>query len=355
MSPSAAPVRRSGSTARRSARYRGAVMTRNGSPPIPSHLARQYGRYGYRKIAGLLEQAGWLVNDKRVERIWRREGLKVPHKQPKRGRLWLADGSCIRLRPEHRNHVWSYDFVEDRTHDGRKYRMLNVIDEFTHECLAIRVARKLKAIDVIDVLSDLFILRGVPGHIRSDNGPEFVAKAVQEWITAVGAKTAYIAPGSPWENGYVESFNARLRDELLDGEIFYTLREAQIVIESWRRHFNTIRPHESLGYKPPAPEVFVPAFAAWPAALRCFVAKEMRDEAVSRFMKGDGNNYGNCPDRRQVNRIRAHCLDPLVISLNIGLKPCNFQPMARTARSQGLRDDSMLASWAVLCETQPLS
>jgi putative transposase len=146
--------------------------------------------------------------------------------------------------------------------------MLNVIDEFTHECLAIRVARKLKAIDVIDVLSDLFILRGVPGHIRSDNGPEFVAEAVQAWITAVGAKTAYIERGSPWENGYIESFNARLRDELLNGEIFYTLREAQIVIESWRRHYNTIRPHASIGYKPPAPEVFVPAFAAWPAALR---------------------------------------------------------------------------------------
>jgi putative transposase len=183
-------------------------------------------------------------------------------------RLWLADGSCIRLRPEQRNHVWSYDFVEDRTHNGRKYRMLNVLDEFTHECLAIRVARKLKAIDVIDVLSDLFILRGVPAHIRSDNGPEFVAKAVQEWIAAVGAKTAYIERGSPWENGYIESFNARLRDELLNGEIFYTLREAQIVIESWRRHYNTIRPHASIGYKPPAPEVFVPAFAAWPAALR---------------------------------------------------------------------------------------
>ena len=173
-------------------------------------LARHYGRYGYRKITALLRDAGWLVNDKRVERIWRREGLKVPAKQPKRGRLWLADGSCIRLRPQHRNHVWSYDFVEDRTHNGRKFRMLSVIDEFTHECLAIRVERKLKAIDVIDVLSDLFILRGVPGHIRSDNGPEFVAKAVQEWIAAVGAKTAYIAPGSPWENGYVESFNARL-------------------------------------------------------------------------------------------------------------------------------------------------
>jgi putative transposase len=225
-------------------------------------LARQYGRYGYRKIAELLRStAGWVVNDKRVERIWRREGLKVPAKQPKRGRLWLNDVSCIRLRAERPNHVWSYDFVEDRTHDGRKYRMLNVIDEFTHECLAIRVSRKLKAVDVIDVLSDLFILRGVPGHIRSDNGAEFIAKAVQEWIAAVGAKTAYIAPGSPWENGFIESFNARLRDELLDGEIFYSLKEAKIVIESWRRHYNTVRPHGSIGYKPPAPEVFVPAMS----------------------------------------------------------------------------------------------
>ena len=195
-------------------------------------MVRQYGRYGYRKIAELLRRAGWLVNDKRVERIWRREGLKVPAKQPKRGRLWLNDGSCIRLRAERPNHVWSYDFVEERTHDGRKFRMLNIIDEFTHECLAIRVSRRLKSIDVIDVLSDLFILRGVPGHVRSDNGPEFVAKAVQEWIGAVGANTAYIAPGSPWENGFIESFNARLRDELLDGEIFYTLREAQIIIEA---------------------------------------------------------------------------------------------------------------------------
>ena len=221
-------------------------------------LVRQYGRYGYRKIAELLRStAGWVINDKRVERIWRREGLKVPAKQPKKGRLWLADGSCIRLRAEYQNHVWSYDFVEDRTHEGKKYRMLNLIDEFTHECLAIRVDRRLKSIDVIDVLSDLFILRGVPGHIRSDNGPEFVAKAVQTWITAVGAKTAYITPGSPWENGFIESFNARLRDELLNGEIFYSLAEAKIVIESWRRHYNTVRPHGSLGYKPPAPEVFV--------------------------------------------------------------------------------------------------
>ena len=172
----------------------------------------------------------------------------------------------MRLRPEHPNHVWSYDFVEDRTHDGRKYRMLNIIDEFTHECLAIRINRRLKAIDVIDLLSDLFILRGIPGHIRSDNGPEFVAKGVQEWIASVGAKTAYIEPGSPWENGYIESFNARLRDELLNGEIFYTLREFQIVIESWRRHYNAVRPHASLGYKPPAPEVFEPALTAWPAS-----------------------------------------------------------------------------------------
>jgi transposase InsO family protein len=162
-------------------------------------LARQYGRYGYRKIAELLRRAGWLVNDKRVERIWRREGLKVPVRQPKRARLWLNDGSCIRLRAEHPNHVWSYDFLEERTHEGRKLRLLNIIDEFTHECLAIRVSRRLKSIDVIDVLSDLFILRGIPEHIRSDNGPEFLAKAVQEWIGAVGAKTTYITPGSPWE------------------------------------------------------------------------------------------------------------------------------------------------------------
>ena len=224
-------------------------------------LAIQYGRYGYRRITALLRNAGWVVNVKRVERIWRREGLKVPAKQPKRGRLWLNDGSCVRLRPEYPNHVWSYDFVEDRTHNGKKYRMLNVIDEFTRECITIRVARQLKSTDVIDVLSDLFILRGIPGHIRSDNGPEFVAKAVRDWITAVGARTAYIMSGSPWENGYCESFNSKLRDELLNGEIFYTLQEARVIIERWRRHYNTVRPHSSLGYKPPAPEAL-----QWPAS-----------------------------------------------------------------------------------------
>jgi putative transposase len=228
-------------------------------------LARQYGRYGYRRVAELLRRSGWHVNDKRVERIWRREGLKVPSKQPKRKRLWFNDGSCIRLRAERPNHVWSYDFMEDRTHDGRKIRMLNIVDEYTRECLAIRVDRRLNSTSVIDVLTDLFILRGVPGHIRSDNGPEFVAKAVQAWIHAVGAKTAYITPGSPWENGYIESFNARVRDELLNGELFYSMKEARIIIESWRRHYNGIRPHSSLGYKAPAPEVFVPSFAAWPS------------------------------------------------------------------------------------------
>ena len=218
-------------------------------------LATSYGRYGYRRVTALLREAGWAVNRKRVERIWRREGLKVPRKQPKKSRLWLNDGSCVRLRPEHPNHVWSYDFVEDRTHDGRKYRLLNVIDEFTRECLAIRVNRKLSSVDVVDLLSDLFIPHGVPGHVRSDNGPEFVATAVRAWIAAVGAKTAYLEPGSPWENGYLESFNARLRDELLDGEIFYSLKEARIVIEGWRRHYNTRRPHSALAYKAPAPDV----------------------------------------------------------------------------------------------------
>ena len=225
-------------------------------------LATQYGRYGYRRIAALLRDAGWVVNVKRIERIWRREGLKVPQKQPKKGRLWLNDGSCIRLRPTHPNHVWSYDFVEDRTHDGRKYRMLNIIDEFTRECLAIRVNRKLRSTDVIDVLSDLFILRGIPGYIRSDNGPEFVARAVRAWTAAVGAKTAYIEPGSPWQNGFCESFNSKLRDELLNGEIFYTLEEAKVIIEKWRRHYNTVRPHSSLGYRPPAPGAFIPALPA---------------------------------------------------------------------------------------------
>ncbi|MDT8315431.1 IS3 family transposase [Roseomonas mucosa] len=221
-------------------------------------LAKRYGRYGYRRITALLRDAGWSVNRKRVERIWRREGLKVPQRQPKRGRLWLADGSCVRLRPERANHVWAYDFVEDRTREGRKFRMLCVVDEYTREALAIRVARKLTSADVIDTMADLFVARGTPAHIRSDQGPEFVAEAVKGWIEGVGARTAYIEKASPWENGYVESFNGKLRDELLNGEVFNTLREAQVLIEGWRRHYNQVRPHSSLRYRPPTPET-VPA------------------------------------------------------------------------------------------------
>ena len=221
-------------------------------------LARQYGRYGYRRVTALLRDAGWHVNRKRVERIWRREGLKVPHRQPKRSRLWLNDGSCIRLRPEYPGHVWSYDFVEGRTHDGRKFRILSVIDEASRECLALPVARRLRSEDVLGALAELFVTRGPPAHIRSDNGPEFIARAVRQWLGKVGVKTLYITPGSPWENGYCESFNGSLRDELLNGEIFYSLAEAQILIEAWRRHYNTVRPHSSLGYRPPAPETATP-------------------------------------------------------------------------------------------------
>jgi transposase InsO family protein len=209
-------------------------------------------------LQALLKDAGWQVNDKRVERLWRREGLKVPSKQPKKGRLWLNDGSCIRLMLAYRDQVWSYDFVHHRTDDGRAFWTLNIIDEYTRECIGIRVKRKLNSTDVIDVLTDLFIIRGIPAYIRSDNGPEFVAQAVRDWIKAVGAKTAYIEPGSPWENGYCESCNARFRDECLNGEIFYTLKEAQIIIEQWRRHYNTMRPHSALGYRPPALETIIP-------------------------------------------------------------------------------------------------
>lgn len=218
-------------------------------------MASKYGRYGYRRIAALLRSTkGWQVNHKRVERIWRREGLKVPQKQPKRGRLWLNDGSCVRLRPESKDHVWSYDFMIDRTADGRPFRILNIIDEYTRECLATMVNRKIKADDVIDQLFHLFVFRGIPEHIRSDNGPEFTARAVRRWLDRLGVKTLFIEPGSPWENGYIESFNGKMRDELLDREIFTTLVEAKALISQWQREYNGVRPHSARGYQPPAPE-----------------------------------------------------------------------------------------------------
>ena len=205
------------------------------------------------------------MNHKRVERIWRQEGLKVPQKQPKRGRLWLTDGSCIRRRPEYPDHVWSYDFVFERTHDGRPIRMLVVVDEFSRECLAIEVARRLNSIDVLDCLGELFVSRGLPDYIRSDNGPEFTAQAVRDWLEKLGVQTLFIEPGSPWENGYVESLNGKLRDELLNGEIFYTLTEAKVLVDRWRREYNQVRPHSSLGYRPPAPEAIRPVRTPTPS------------------------------------------------------------------------------------------
>jgi putative transposase len=221
-------------------------------------LASNYGRYGYRRITALLNQnKGWRVNHKRVERIWRMEGLKVPQKQPKRGRLWLNDGSCIRLRPDHKDHIWSYDFVKEHTEDGKAFRVLNIIDEYSRECLAALVERKIKSEDVLDQLFNLFVFRAVPEHIRSDNGPEFTARAVRKWLNQLGVKTLFIEPGSPWENGYIESFNGKMRDELLDREIFTTLAEAKVLIGQWRKEYNQIRPHSSLNYRPPAPEAIL--------------------------------------------------------------------------------------------------
>lgn len=218
-------------------------------------LASKYGRYGYRRITALLHVEGWRVNHKRVERIWREEGLKVPKKQSKRGRLYLSDGSCIKLRPCWKNHVWSYDFVSDRLSNGKKFKMLTVIDEFSRKCLAIKVGSSLKSDDVIATLTELFTTEGLPDYIRSDNGAEFTSGMVRNWLASLSVTTAYITPGSPWENGYNERFNGSLRDELLNGEIFYTLTEAKVLIENWRKHYNQIRPHSSLGYNPPAPVV----------------------------------------------------------------------------------------------------
>jgi len=223
-------------------------------------LASNYGRYGYRRITALLNREGWQVNHKRVQRIWRLEGLKVPQKQPKKSRLWLNDGSCIRHKPLFKNHVWSYDFVHHRTHDGRAYRMLNIMDEYSRECLAIKVKRRINSFDVLETLAELFLLHGQPKFIRSDNGPEFIAEKLRDWLADLKVKTLFIEPGSPWENGYIESFNGRLRDELLNGEIFYTLNEAKVILQMWRREYNTVRPHSSLGYRAPVPVAILPSY-----------------------------------------------------------------------------------------------
>jgi putative transposase len=219
-------------------------------------IASEFGRYGYRQVTGMLNMEGWDVGKDRVFSIWQQEGLKVPEKQPKRARLWLADGSCIRKRPEFRNHVWSYDFVSEKTHDGRSFKILNIIDEYSRECLLSLVQRRIRSQDVILALADLFLKKGMPKYIRSDNGPEFIATKLRLWLQKLEVEPLFIQPGSPWENGYCESFNGKMRYELLNGEIFFSLLEAKVMIERWRQHYNTKRPHSSLGYRPPAPEVF---------------------------------------------------------------------------------------------------
>jgi len=221
-------------------------------------LARQYGRYGYRRITALLKQEGWIVNHKRVERIWTREGLKVPKKQPKRGRLWLNDGSCTRLRPEYKDHVWSYDLMVARTEDGRAFRILTIIDEYTRECLTTLSQRRITSQDVISNYS-IYLYSGVLLNIFAPiMACEFTAKAVRSWLKDLEVTTLFIEPGSPWENGYIESFNGKLRDELLNREIFTTLTEAKILIEEWRKEYNHVRPHSALNYRPSAPEAIVP-------------------------------------------------------------------------------------------------
>ena len=218
-------------------------------------LASRFGGYGYRRITALLGQEGWSVKHKRVERLWRKEGLRVPRKQPKRGRHWLAEGAIVRRRAERPNDVCSYDFVFERTAAGRALKHLVVVDEYRRACLAIVVARRLTSIEVLACLAELFVRRAVPAHIRSDNGPEFAAKAVRHWLERVGVQTLFIEPGSPWENGYVESLNGKLRDECLNRERFDTLLEAQILSEQWRFAYNHLGPHSSLGYRPPAPVI----------------------------------------------------------------------------------------------------
>lgn len=222
--------------------------------------AMRYGRYGYRQFTGMLRNDGWRANHKRVARIWWREGLKVPKKQPPRRRLLLTDGSCLRLRAEHPNHVWAYDFMATRIEDGRPVKLLTIIDEYTRECLAIEVERRLRSDDVLYRLAKLFVQQGLPQHIRSDNGPEFAATAVRSWLSRVGVQTLFITTGSPWGNGYIESFNGNLRDELLDRELFDTLWEVRC---SWSagQTYNRIRPHSALGYRPPAPETIAPRCA----------------------------------------------------------------------------------------------
>lgn len=218
-----------------------------------SELSRENPRYGYRRVWALLRREGWEVNKKRILRLWREQGLKVPKKQHKSRRLvGSGENGVTKRRSEYPGHVWSYDFAMDATEDGRRVKVMPVVEEYTRECLSLEGQRSIKACGVIDTLRRLFIERGEPAYLRSDNGPEFIAAAVKEWLAISGVKTLYIEPGSPWENAYSETFVSRMRDELLDRELFVNLKEAQVLLEDYRKHYNHERPHGALGYLTPA-------------------------------------------------------------------------------------------------------
>ena len=215
-------------------------------------LVRRHPRFGYRRIGVLLRREGWRVNRKRVWRLWRQQGLKVPRKQRKKRRLGSSKNGCVRRRAEYRNHVWAWDFIFDRTSDGRALKWLTLEDEYTRECLALEVGRGMSARVVIEVLVGVVQERGAPAGLRSDNGPEFIAKALRAWLVAAKIETLYIEPGAPWENGYAESFNSKLRDEFLEGEEFRSVLEARVLGREWKREYNEVRPHSALGYRTPA-------------------------------------------------------------------------------------------------------
>jgi putative transposase len=215
-------------------------------------LVRQHPRYGYRRIWALLRREGWRVNRKRVHRLWRQQGLKVPRKQRKKRRLGSSVNSCVRRPAEHKDHIWAWDFLHDRTSDGGPLKWFTLVDEYTRECLALEVRRGMTAQGVSAVLAAVVQQRGVPVHIRSDNGPEFIARTIRTWMAEAGLETLYIEPGAPWENGYAESFNSKVRDELLNAEEFSSLLEARVLGKEWQRAYNEVRPHSALGNRTPA-------------------------------------------------------------------------------------------------------
>ena len=228
---------------------------RNDEPRLVTRmlaLVRQHPRYGYRRIWALLRREGWRVNRKRVYRLWRREGLKVPRKARKRRRLGCGANGCARFRPAHKDHVWAWDFIHDRTEGGGPLKWLTIVDEYTRECLSLEPGRSLTAVDLQTALIGLFRQRGAPGHIRSDNGPEFIAQALRSWLGRASVKTLYVEAGAPWENGYAEAFQSRLRDELLNVETFGSVREARALAAMWKQAYNHERPHSALGYRTPS-------------------------------------------------------------------------------------------------------